>query len=232
MDILEMLQREKELVGMYLSSHPLDRYEFEMKNFVNCQLANLSNYISECELQKKTAKVYVAGIVADVKQLTTKAGKPYSRTILEDYSGTYELPLFGKDHETFMQYMQPKASLFLEGEIGEKYFLKPEEKAQGKTAPYAFKVKKVTLLGNITDDILTGFSLDITTPQLNQEFRKDLVRVIKQHKGNIPLTIYLFDPQTRYRIQFYSKKFQIAVTSQFLQDLRKIGVEKYEVTRR
>ena len=232
MDIMEMLQREKDLVGMYLSSHPLDRYEFEMKNFVNCQLAGLSNYISECELQKKTAKVYVAGIVTDVKQLTTKAGKPYSRTILEDYSGTYELPLFGKDHETFMQYMQPKASLFLEGEIGEKYFLKPEEKAQGKTAPYAFKVKKVTLLGNITDDLLTGFSLDITTPQLNEEFRKDLVKVIKQHKGNIPLTIYLFDPQTRYRIQFYSKKFQIAVTSQFLQDLRKIGVEKYEVTRR
>ena len=131
-----------------------------------------------------------------------------------------------------MQYMQPKASLFLEGEIGEKYFLKPEEKAQGKTAPYAFKLKKVTLLGNITDDILTGFSLDITTPMLSQEFRKDLVEVIRRHKGNIPLTIYLFDPQTRYRIQFYSKKFQVAVTSQLLQDLRQIGVEKYEVSRK
>jgi DNA polymerase-3 subunit alpha len=232
MDILDMLQREKELVGMYLSSHPLDRYAFEMKNFVNCQLAGLSNLVSECELKKQTAKVYVAGIVADFKQLTTKAGKPYSRTLLEDYSGTYELSLFGKDHELFMQYMQPKASLFLEGEIGEKYFLKPEEKAQGKTAPYAFKLKKVTLLGNITDELLTGFSMDVTTPMLTQQFREDLVKVVKKHKGNIPLTLYLYDPGTKYRIQFYSKKFQVAVTSEFIQDLHRIGVEKYEVTRR
>ena len=232
MDVMEMLQREKDLVGMYLSSHPLDRYSFEMHNFVNCKLAELSNYVSECESKKQTPKVYVAGIVTDFKQLTTKTGKPYSRTILEDYSGSYELPLFGKDHEAFMQYMQPKATLFLEGEIGEKFFLKPEEKAQGKTAPYAFKLKKVTLLGNITDDLLTGFSMDVTTPMLTQQFREDLVKVVKKHKGNIPLTLFLYDPGTKYRIQFYSKKFQVAVTSEFIQDLHKIGVDKYEVTRR
>ena len=144
---------------MYLSSHPLDRYQFEIHNFTNCKLADLSNYVSECESQKKTAKVYVAGIVTDFKQLTTKTGKPYSRTMLEDYSGSYELPLFGKDHEAFMQYMQPHATLFLEGSVEEKFFLKPEERAQGKTAPWAFKLKKVTLLGNISDDILTGFCL-------------------------------------------------------------------------
>ena len=49
----------------------------------------------------------IAGIVTDFKQLTTKGRKPYSRTMLEDYSGSYELALFGKDHEAFMQYMQP-----------------------------------------------------------------------------------------------------------------------------
>ena len=232
MDILEVLQREKDLVGMYLSSHPLDRYEFEIKNFTNCQLANLSNFVSECESQKKTAKLYVAGIVADCKQLTTKTGKPYSKTVLEDYSGSYELALFGKEHEAFMQYMQPKAALFLEGTVEEKFFLKPEERAQGKTSPYVFRLKKVTLLGNISDDVLTGFCMDLTTPMLTQQFREDLVRVVKKHKGNIPLTLYLFDPKTRYRIQFYSKKFQVAVTSDFIRELRQIGIEKYEVTRR
>ena len=232
MDIMELLQREKDLVGMYLSSHPLDRYQFEIHNFTNCKLADLSNYVSECESQKKTAKVYVAGIVTDFKQLTTKTGKPYSRTMLEDYSGSYELPLFGKDHEAFMQYMQPHATLFLEGSVEEKFFLKPEERAQGKTAPWAFKLKKVTLLGNISDDILTGFCLDITTPMLTQQFRQDLVKVIKKHKGKIPLNLYLYDPVTRYHIQFYSKKFQVAVTSDFIRDLRQIGIDRYEVTRR
>ena len=131
-----------------------------------------------------------------------------------------------------MQYMQPHAALFLEGSVEEKFFLKPEERAQGKTAPWAFKLKKVTLLGNISDDILTGFCLDITTPMLTQQFRQDLVKVIKKHKGKIPLTLYLFDPGTRYRIQFYSKKFQVAVTSEFIRDLRAIGIDKYEVTRK
>ena len=232
MDIMELLQREKDLVGMYLSSHPLDRYEFEMHNFTNCKLADLGNFVADCEAHKKTAKVYVAGIVTDFKQLTTKTGKPYSRTMLEDYSGSYELTLFGKDHEAFMQYMQPKATLFFEGVVEEKFFLKPEERAQGKTAPYAFKVRKVTLLGNISDDLLTGFCMDITTPMLTQQFRQDLVRVVRKHKGNIPLTLYLYDPLTRYRIQFYSKKFQVAVTSEFIRDLRAIGVDKYEVQRR
>ena len=113
-----------------------------------------------------------------------------------------------------------------------KFFVKPEERAQGKTSPYAFKLRKVTLLGNISDDILSGFSMDITTPMLTQQFRKDLVAVVKKHKGNIPLTLFLFDPVTRYRIQFYSKKFQVAVTSEFLQDLHRIGIDKYEVLRK
>ena len=232
MDIMELLQREKDLVGMYLSSHPLDRYAFEMHNFTNCHLADLNQLVADCEAQKKTSKVYVAGIVTDCKQLTTKTGKPYSRTLLEDYSGSYELTLFGKDHEAFLQYMTPKATLFLEGDIEEKFFLKPEERAQGKTAPYAFKVRKVTLLGNLSDSILSGFSMDITTPMLSQEFRKDLVDVVKRHKGNIPLTLYLYDPQTRYRIQFYSKKFQVAVTSEFIQDLHRIGIDQYEILKK
>ena len=231
-DILEELQKEKELVGMYLSSHPLDRYDFEMRNFTTCKMVDLPSVINDCENRKQTAKLYVAGIVTDSKVLYTKTGKPYSRTTIEDYSGSYELTLFGKDHETFMQYMTPKNTLFLEGVVEEKFFLKPEEKAQGKSAPYTFRLKKVTLLGNITDDILSGFSLDITTPMLTPKFREDLVKVVKKHKGKIPLTLYLYDPETHYRIQFISKKFQVGVTSGLIQDLHKIGVDRYEVLKK
>ena len=98
-DVLAMLQQEKEYVGMYLSSHPLDRYRFEIETFADCRLTKLQERIDECERADKAGKASVAGIVTDFKQLTTKTGKPYSRTQLEDYSGSYELPLFGKDHE-------------------------------------------------------------------------------------------------------------------------------------
>ena len=72
LDVMEMLQREKDLVGMYLSSHPLDRYRFEIDNFTNCKLADLSNYISECEAAGNTPKVCVAGIVTDFRVLYSR----------------------------------------------------------------------------------------------------------------------------------------------------------------
>ena len=231
-NILELLQREKELVGMYLSSHPLERYNFELQNFTNCEMANLQDLVSECESGKKTAKVSVAGLVTDYKQLLTKKGTPYSRTVLEDYSGSFELTLFGKDHEAFFQYMQPHAALFLDGVIEEKFFVKPEERAQGKTSPYAFKLKKVTLLGNISEDLLKGFSLNIETPMLTPAFREGLVKVVKKHKGNIPLEMFLYDPKTHYRIQFKSNKFQVQVSTELIADLHRIGIDRYEVIRK
>lgn len=231
-DVLDLLQKEKDLVGMYLSSHPLDKYDFEINTFTNCELAMLDDTVSECERQRRTAKICVAGIVTDSKTLVTKTGRPWSKTTIEDYSGSYELSLFGKDHEAFMQYMQPHSSLFIEGEIGEKYIPKAEERNAGKSAPYAFKIKKIRLLGNTSEDLLGGFSMDLTTPMLNDSFRKNLVSTVKKHKGKLPLTMYLYDPNTKFRIQFYSKKYKVAVSSEFIRDLRSIGIEKFDAIRK
>ena len=231
-DYLGFLQKEKELVGMYLSSHPLDKYRFEMDNFTTCELANLANYISECELAKKPAKVCVAGLVTDYKQLLTKKGAPYSRTMLEDYSGSYELTLFTKEHEQFFKYMVPHDALFLEGVIEERYFLRPEEKAQGKTVPYTFKLQNVTLLGNVAESRIKAFGISIETPMLTPAFREGLVKVIRKHKGGIPLEVFFFDPDTRYRIQLKSNKYQVAVSEELLTDLRHLGVDQFEVVKK
>ena len=232
-DKLSLLRQEKELVGMYLSSHPLDDYRFEIETFTTTSLAALKDLIAECDAKKKKVKVYVAGIVTESKTQTGRTGKPYSRTILEDYSGTYEIMLFGKDHETFMSYMTPQSTLFIEGEIDEKYFLKPEDRAQGKEpAPYAFKIKKISLLGNITEDLLSSFTIDLETPMLTAEFRKKFVALLRAHKGPVPLVINLFDPATKYRIPFYSKKYFLSVTSEFIRDLRALGVLKYQAVKK
>ena len=232
-NLLEWLQREKELVGMYLSSHPLDKYRFEIQNFTNCSLAALPAKIAECEREKKKMKVVVAGIVTDVQMLTSRFGKPYSKSKIEDYSGSYELALSGQDHENFLGFLKPKESLLIEGEIWEKFYQKPEERAQGKPAPpYTFKVKQITLLGNVAEKKMSGFSIEINTPMLTPRFRKDLVSVIKKHEGNTPLSIFIFDPETRYRIQFLSRKFQVSVSTELIADLYRIGVERYEANKK
>ena len=224
-DELVYLQKEKEFVGMYISSHPLDKYAFEMESFTNQELATLSNLVTECEAAKKKMKVAVAGLVTETATLISKTGKPYSRTKLEDYSGSYELSLFGSEHENFMKYLQPHASLYIEGNIEEKYNIRAEERAQGKTAPYAFKIKEISLLGNINESKLAAFSISVTTPMLTERFRKELVALVKANPGKTPLKMYLYDPGTKYNIEFHSTKFKVAVTSDFVSSLKLLGVQ-------
>ena len=230
-DILERLQMEKELVGMYLSSHPLDQYAFELENFTTCQVSEIDSLISECEAKKTKQKVYLAGFITSTQTMTTKTGRPWSKTVIEDYGGSYEIALFGKDHETFMSYMQPHSAIFIEGEIDEKYYIKPEEKAQGKTSPYALKIKKIMLLGNVTDTFVKGFAINITTPMLTPEFRDNLVKMIKRNKGNVPLTMFLYDPEKKWNIEFLSRKFRVAVTAPFIEELNRMQI-RYSVLKK
>lgn len=223
-DQMDLLQKEKELVGMYLSSHPLDKYAFELDTFTSCKVGRLTELVSECELRKTPKKVAIAGFVTSFKTMTTKTGRPWSKTTIEDYDGSYELALFGKDHEAFMSYMQVHTAIFIEGEIGEKYFVKPEERNANTSVPYAFKVRKVMLLGNVTDTFLSGFAINVTTPMLSSSFTKRLTSLLSSHKGQVPLTLYLYDEQTRYKVEFFSKKYQVAVTADFIAGLKELDV--------
>ena len=230
-DILEKLQHEKELVGMYLSSHPLDTYQFEMDNFTTCQLGELNNLISECEMKKTKTKVALAGFVTKTEHINGQNGRPWSKTVIEDFGGSYELRLYGKDHEAYMSHLTLHNTLFIEGEIDEKYYIKPEERAQGKTAPYGLKVKKVMLLGNVTDTYIKGFAINITTPMLTPEFRDKLVGLIRKNKGNVPLSMFLYDPEKKWNIEFLSRKFRVAVSASFIEELEKLRI-RYTVLKK
>ncbi|MBR2064229.1 MAG: DNA polymerase III subunit alpha [Bacteroidales bacterium] len=223
-DILEKLQLEKELVGMYLSSHPLDRYRFEIENFTTCQVGEIDALVSECELKKTKQKAFIAGFIISTQTMTNKTGRPWSKTVIEDYGGSYEIALFGKDHENFMSYLQLHSAIFLEGDIEEKYYIKPEERAQGKTSPYAFRIKKIMLLGNVTDTFVKGFAIKISTSMLTPDFREKLVGMIKRNKGNVPLTMFLHDPEKGWNIEFLSRKFRVAVTESFIEELNALQI--------
>ena len=223
-DILEKLQMEKELVGMYLSSHPLDAYSFELENFTTCQISDLPALVAECQEKKNKMKVNIAGFVTAKSEGYTKTNRPMSKMTVEDYGGSYEFAFFGKDHETFMQYEKLHSALFIEGVIEEKYFIKPEDRAKGKTSDYAFKPRNMMLLGNVTDTYVKGFSILLSTPMLSQEFREKLVGIIKRNKGTVPLTMFLYDPENKWNIEFLSRKFKVAVTASLLNELRALNI--------
>ena len=230
-DILEVLQREKDVVGMYLSDHPLKKYEFELENFTNCKMAELGDMIADCDKNRQTAQVALAGLVTSVETKISRNGKPFAKVNVEDFSGIYEFAFFGKDYENFMNYLQEHTAIYIEGEICEKYFLKPEEIAAGKKAPYTFKAKKISLLGNVAEDRLTGFAIEMLANDITPELRHRLVHLVKEYSGKIPLSMIVFDPVTNYIVEFISRKYHITVSADFILQLNELGL-KYRVSRK
>ena len=221
-DRMDLLQKEKELVGMFLSSHPLDRYAFELETFTSFPISSLSENIAKCQEKGVPMKnVRVAGFITSTKELLNKQGRPWSKTTIEDFDGSYELNLYAKDHEAFMGYLHLHSAIYIEGEIVDKAYARDAS----QRSSYGFKPKKIMLLGNVADSFLAGLAIDVTTPMLTQEFRHRLVNLLSRHKGNVPLTMYLYDPTTHYRIEFLSKKFQVAVTADLVADLEDAGIK-------
>ena len=230
-DLLELLKKEKDMVGMYLSDHPLKRYEFELETFTSCRLSELDDLVTECESEHRQQKVFIAGFITSTEVKTSRTGKPFAKTTLEDFSGTYELALFGKDYETFMPYLTEHTAIYVEGEIKEAYFSKSDDKEKTTNAPYKFRVKKISLLGNIGDALLSGFTIELSTPMVSADFRKHLMSVVKASKGTVPFSILLSDPKTQYVIEFQSRKYQVAVTADFISEIKNLGL-RYKVLRK
>ena len=223
-DEMALLHKEKELVGMYLSSHPLDRYAFEIENFTTCPLDGLPALVQECESKKTPLQtVRVAGFITATQTLVGKTGKQWSKTQIEDFNGNFELALFGKDHEQFMSYLSPNTAVFIEGKIDEAYFSKGDE-AEKKNVPYKFKVREIRLLSNVTETYTRGIRLLLNTSCLNDGFRNRLFKVVKGNKGEIRLSLMLNDQKSGYKVELVSKKYKVAVTNQFLEEISELGI--------
>ena len=87
------------------------------------------------------------------------------------------------------------------------------------------------LLGNVTDTFLKGFAISISTEMLSPHFREKLVALLKNHKGNTPLSMFLHDPQKGWNIEFLARKFRVAVTEQLIADLERMGI-RYSVIKK
>lgn len=222
-DTLEILQKEKEYVGMYLSAHPLDRYRFEIEKFA-VPLTKLDEIVDECGRAVKSMKVNVAGIVTDVKNMTTKSGSPGAKAVIEDFSGNYEFALFGKDYQNFYPMLKPHEQVFIEGEVAPRYRLSPEEAASGKKAPFVFRMRSVSLLGLVGESLIKSVEFTLDTSLLNAGFRKDLISMLKEYKGNTRLEIRLLDKSSGYKINFFSKKFSVRACQDLFDEAERLGM--------
>ncbi|MGC4020820.1 MAG: hypothetical protein QM734_02185 [Cyclobacteriaceae bacterium] len=112
---IEKLHFEKEVVGVYISGHPLDNFKFELESFTNTPVVELNDLDSK---EGKDCKV--GGIVASVEHRMTKTGKPFGKLAIEDYSGKYEFTLWSEDYMKYKSFLMPGLFLFIEGNVSRK----------------------------------------------------------------------------------------------------------------
>jgi DNA polymerase-3 subunit alpha len=199
---LETLTREREVTGMYLSSHPLDEYSVIVKKLCTVQLTQFANLT---DLAGK--EFLIGGMITQVTNLTTREGKAYGRFKLEDYSGEHEFTLFSRDYEQFRPYLYEGYFLMLKGSVRPRPY-NPEE--------LEVKVTSLQQLQDVSENVIKEININIFVEDLTTEFREELTKRLKKSKGKTKLNIRVCDSRTDVAVNFYPKKLTIGVTQDLL----------------
>ena len=149
----EKSKKEKELIGIYLTSHPLDPYKLEMQ--LLCTPIEEINTNLEAF---KGKEITIAGIITAKREGKTKTGKDFGILTLEDFSGTYELAFFGKDYTDFRQYFIDETAIYVKGKVGPKWGKEGNE--------LTFTIQKVDLLEAITENAIRSITLQVDIEKL------------------------------------------------------------------
>jgi DNA polymerase-3 subunit alpha len=202
----EMLRREKDVVGFYISGHPLDQFKLEIDSYCTCQLDRIEEY--------KNREVNVAGMVSEVVIRTAKNGNPFALFSIEDYDSTMQMALFGEDYVKFSPYLKTGLYLFIRGKVQLRY--KTEDQ-------WELKPQNIQLLGDITDKMAQGVQLNINLQHFTSKLVEDLEGAIMASPGQKRLEITLHVPEEKLALPMYSRKYRID-PKQFLATIKDMGV--------
>ncbi len=220
---LEFLEKEKEMVGMYISSHPLDMYKFEIDNFTSYNLVQASALVQQVKNNPALADrdFYVGGIVSSLtKKVSQKSGKPFASMTLEDYAGIMQFSVFGKDFETFLPFLNQGAALFIKCKLRKRY---------NSETDYEIRIQKITFLANLKEQFMKGLTLYIQSEKLDKNYRKDLVNTIKENKGTTPLNIVMTEAERSISLSYASSK-KVNVDRPLLEELEKMDIKYKAIT--
>ncbi len=203
---IELLNREKEVVGIYLSAHPLDDFKFEIENLCNTTLADLKNME-----QYRDRDVIIGGMVAGTRVDTTKTGKPYARLTLEDYSDTMDIMLFGKDFESFRNFCYTGYMIMIKGRVQPKAY-RPEE--------LELKIKTISMLYEVREKQIKGITITLPLTEISDELTNDFVQLSSKDKANVKLKFKIIDPDNRVSVDLFSRSHRINITNELINYLR------------
>ena len=209
---LTKLSKEKEVVGIYISGHPLDDFKLELDSFCKGTVADLSRLD---ELPNQELKI--AGIITDAQHRTTKHGNPFGTFDVEDYSDNNRLFVFGEDYMRFRHLISLGTFVYLTGRVQPKKF--------GDGVEY--KISTMDLLTELRDKRAKTLLLEVESSDLTDHIIDQLYDVVSDHSGNCQLKFIVKDHKTNTRVKMPSKSFKVSVDNDFIKKVSALEVFEY-----
>ena len=212
---LMLLNKEREVIGLYLSAHPLDDYKVIINHMCKSSLADLA------DLEPLNGQeIGFAGVVTSVQEMTTKTGRHWGKFTMEDYNSTHEFALFGKDYENFRQYLFPNYFLFVKGKV--------QPRPYGDNPELEFKIVSMVQLSEVQDSMIKELHVHLPIEELTHSFVTDFVEKVKSKsnkKANIILRMTLSDRTKGTSLNMYSKRYKIILEQDFIDYLDRSGLK-------
>ena len=208
--LMEQLKKEKEVIGIYLSGHPLDPFKVEIDKLSSHPLVELK------ELKAlKGVELKVAGVVASANHRMSKAGKPFGSFIIEDFSGFIEIPLFGENYLNYKKYLEAGYYLYIKGRVDNRW---------GKEDDFEFKISSIEMLTDVREKYIKNISVEIDLERLDDQFISLIFDKIKGNDGTASLNFIVTNRKEQMAISMRSSKYKVSLTNEMLQILDDLGL--------
>jgi len=199
---LEKLNREKEVIGIYLSSHPLDDFKLEINNFATATLADLQNLREYLERD-----VVVAGMVTETRNGIGKNGKPYGSFTLQDYTDSFRFMLFDKEFIDNSKFFTTGYYLLIKGRVQKRRFKEDE---------IEFKIKTINLLSSVKDELIKSITLIIHPENVSIEMINELKGLALENKGETELRFLFLDSDDKISLPLFSRTIRVRLNNEFI----------------
>ncbi len=194
---LERLNKERDLIGIYLSAHPLDDYSVILQNVCNAHMADMADLTPFIGMD-----LSFGGIVTAVRKGISKAGKPYGIVTIEDFSGTNELPLFGQDWTSWGSYMEVGNTLYITAKCQQR---------QWDASRLELRIGHIDFMADVRDTLVKQITITVALNDLSDDLVLSLSGITKECPGETELYFQILDPLGQMNLTFLSKMAKVSV---------------------